>query len=138
MKISAQNGDRVEIHYTGKLQDKTVFDTTGDDDPIEFVVGSSDVITGISVAVVGMMVGDKKTVELSPESAYGHYNENLIVNIPTDKIPGGVKEGAVLSDSRSGQTFVVREINGESTVLDGNHPLAGQTLIFDIEMVSIA
>lgn len=138
MSKQAQKGDRVSIHYSGKLEDDTVFDSTEGRDPFEFQAGSPEVIKGVSEAVIGMEAGEKKTVEIQPADAYGEYDERLIIEAPADKIPDTAKEGSVLSNPQTGQTWVVKEITDETVKLDGNHLLAGKKLIFNIELVSVA
>jgi FKBP-type peptidyl-prolyl cis-trans isomerase 2 len=136
MCAAANKGDQVEILYTGKLKDQTVFDTTDDKGPFKFIVGSESIIKGINDAVLGMQVGDKKSIELSPEQAYGQYNDNLLAKVPKSKIPANAIVGDVLTDS-NGNNWWIRQINDDLVVVDGNHPLAGQALIFDIELIKI-
>ena len=134
-----KQGDRVEIEYVGRLEDGTVFDSTDGRGAFAFEAGSSNIIPGMSEAVVGMNVGDSKTVEIPPEQAYGDYNDELVLRMPRERIPQDAKVGDALSDGSPGsQVWVVTEMSEEETVLDGNHPLAGKTLIFDVTLVAIA
>jgi len=137
MSRKAQEGDKVTIHYSGKLEDETIFDSTEGRDPFHFSAGSADVIKGVSHAVIGMETGDKKTVRIPPEEAYGEYNESLVVDVPQDVVPSGAQKGSVLSNPTTGQTWVVMDVSENGAKLDGNHILAGKTLIFDIELVSV-
>ncbi len=132
----AKDGDTVSINYTGKLEDNTVFDASKGRGPLKFKVGTEQIIPGMNNAVRGMKVGEKKTVSIPPTEAYGNRNEKLIFDIPLKQLPQGVKPGSKLMNPQ-GHPVTVKEINGENAVLDANHFLAGKTLIFDIEMVSI-
>lgn len=136
-KIVANKGDEVEILYVGKLKDGTIFDTTEGKAPFKFIAGTDKVLEGISNGVINMKVGDKKTIELSPEKAYGQFNNELLVKIPRNKLPEKVEIGDVLTDSDQNHWWV-RQIADDFAIVDGNHPLAGQTLIFDIELVKIS
>jgi peptidylprolyl isomerase len=133
---TAKDGDKVSIHYTGSLEDKTVFDTSKNRDPLKFTVGDKNLIPGMNNAVRGMKVGESKTVSIPPEEAYGPRSEKLIFEVPTKNLPPGVKAGTPLKDPQ-GNMVLVKEVNGEKSVLDANHILAGKTLIFDIKLVSI-
>ncbi len=132
----AKDGDKVSIHYTGSLEDKTVFDTSENRDPLEFTVGDKNLIPGMNNAVRGMKVGESKTVSIPPEEAYGPYNDKLLFEVPTKNLPPGIKAGTPLRDPR-GNMVMVKEVNEDKSVLDANHILAGKTLIFDIKLVSI-
>ncbi|MFQ5674103.1 MAG: peptidylprolyl isomerase [Nitrospinales bacterium] len=126
----------MQIHYTGKLQDNSVFDKSEGRPPLQFTLGSGQVIPGMDKAVTGMKVGESKTVSIPPEEAYGNYSEKMIFEVPTDKLPPGVKAGEKLMNPH-GQRVTVKDIQGKTAHLDGNHFLAGKTLIFDIELMSI-
>jgi FKBP-type peptidyl-prolyl cis-trans isomerase 2 len=133
-------GNTVEVHYTGKFVDGEVFDSSEGNDPLQFEVGSGQIIPGFENAILGKQIGEKVTVRVSPEEAYGAVREDLVVEVPVDKMPGQVEVGQLLqADSGDGQTVqvIVREVKEDVIVIDGNHPLAGQELIFDIEVVSI-
>jgi peptidylprolyl isomerase len=129
-------GDTVEIHYTGKLQDNTVFDTSGKE-TIKFQVGSDEIIKGLSDGMVGMHAGQKKTIEIKPAEAYGDYDDKMIFTVPLKNLPKGVKKGEHLVNPQ-GMPVEVKDIQGENAVLDGNHPLAGKTLIFEVELVKVS
>lgn len=131
-------GDRVSIQYVGKLEDGTVFDHNQGRDPLEFEAGSPNIIAGMSEAVVGMQVGEEKTVEIPPEQGYGPRNDELVIRVASSQLPDDAKEGDTLSDNQpNSMRWVVTEKTEEETVLDGNHPLAGKTIIFDVTLVGI-
>jgi peptidylprolyl isomerase len=135
-----ENGNIVNVHYTGKLTDGSVFDSSEGRDPLKFQVGSGQIIPGFETAIMGKNVGDKVTVTIEPSDAYGDVREELFVKIPNDKLPGEVEVGQILEatseDGRSSQVLV-HEVNEDHVIIDGNHPLAGKELIFDIEVVSV-
>jgi FKBP-type peptidyl-prolyl cis-trans isomerase 2 len=135
-----ENGNVVDVHYTGKLTDGSVFDSSEGRDPLRFQIGSGQIIPGFENAVIGKNVGDKVTITIEPSEAYGEQREDLFVKIPTDKLPGEVEVGQVLEatseDGRSSQVLV-HEIHEDHVVINGNHPLAGKELVFDIEVVSV-
>ena len=138
----AKSGDTVRIHYTGKLDDGTEFDSSAGRDPLEFALGSGQVISGFDDAVTGMTVGDKKSVRMEAEQAYGERHEELVQEVPRSALPEEIKpeEGMALqSQSPEGQVMnlVVTNVADESITVDANHPLAGQALSFDIELVEI-
>jgi peptidylprolyl isomerase len=138
----ARDGDRVKIHYTGKLEDGTVFDSSADREALELTLGEGLVIAGFENAILGMSPGESKTVEIPVDEAYGPYNEEQVATVTRDGIPEDAKPkiGEVLTmRSPEGKEFPVRvkEISEESLTLDGNHPLAGKDLTFDIELVEI-
>jgi peptidylprolyl isomerase len=132
-------GDTVQIHYTGRLQDGTVFDTSEQRDPLEFVAGGQHVIQGVSEGVLGMTEGETKTVKVAPDEAYGERSDEMRESVPRDNLPEDVNEGDWLTASRGEQQFPVRveKLTDNEATLDLNHPLAGQELQFDIEVVKI-
>jgi len=135
-----EKGNTVEVHYTGKFIDGEVFDSSEGKDPLQFEVGSGQIIPGFETAILGKQIGDKVTVSVSPEQAYGPVREDLIVEVPADKMPGEVEVGQLLqADGGDGQVVqvIVKEVKEEAVVIDGNHPLAGRDLVFEIEVVSI-
>lgn len=135
-----ENGKVVDVHYTGKLNDGSVFDSSEGREPLRFEIGSGQIIPGFESAIIGKNIGDRVTVTISPEEAYGEQREELFVKIPNDKLPGKVEVGQVLEatseDGRSSQVLV-HEVNEDHVVINGNHPLAGKELVFDIEVVSV-
>ncbi|MBA2746128.1 MAG: peptidylprolyl isomerase [Flavisolibacter sp.] len=138
----AQNGDTVKVHYNGKLRSGETFDSSQGREPLEFELGGGQVIKGFEDGVKGMQVGDKKTVEIPVEDAYGEKQEDRVIEFPKDQFPPDMnpEEGIqlMMSDG-SGQQFPVTivEVKESSVVLDANHPLAGQDLIFDIELIEL-
>lgn len=135
-----ENGNVVDVHYTGKLTDGSVFDSSEGREPLRFQVGSGQIIPGFESAIIGKNVGDKVTVTIEPSDAYGEAREDLFVKIPNDKLPGKVEVGQILEasseDGRSSQVLV-HEVNEDHVIIDGNHPLAGKELVFDIEVISV-
>ena len=139
----AKEGDEVQVHYTGKLEDGTVFDTSEDGDPLSFTIGENRVIPGFEEAVTGMEPGDSKTTEVEPEQAYGEHRDDMVMEMERDQIPQDVdpEVGQQLQlRLENGQTVpVLITALGEDTVtIDANHPLAGRKLLFDIELVDIS
>ena len=137
-----KNGDTVRIHYTGTLLDGTKFDSSEGRDPLEFEVGSGHVIAGLDVALPGMTVGEKKTVQAPCTQAYGPINPGLPQAVPRNTIPDDVplELGMQLQmQTPEGQVLMVRvvDMGEEEVTLDANHALAGMDLTFDIELVSI-
>ena len=138
----AKTGDSVKIHYTGTLEDGTQFDSSAGREPLEFELGSGQVIPGFDKAVDGMAVGDSKSVNIPAEDAYGPHHEQMIQQVPRDALPEDMEpaEGMTLqAEGPDGQVFnlVVTSVEDDSITVDGNHPLAGKVLNFDIELVSI-
>lgn len=139
----AQEGDEVQVHYTGKLEDGTVFDTSEDGEPLSFTIGENRVIPGFEEAVTGMEPGDSKTTEVEPEQAYGEHREDMVMEMERDQIPDDVdpEVGQQLQlRLENGQTVpVLITALGEDTVtIDANHPLAGRKLMFEIELIDVA
>ena len=134
-----KNGDKVTIHYRGTLESGEEFDSSHDREPLSFVAGSDELIPGMSKAVAGMTVGAKKTVTIPPEEAYGSRSEEMMIKVERSQLPEDAQVGAMLGLSTPEGQFhaVLVEISDDNAVLDGNHPLAGKTLIFDLEIVSI-
>ncbi len=142
MSEAAKTGDTVKIHYTGTLDDGAVFDSTLESDPIEFIIGNGDIIAGFEAAVIGMALGETKTVIIDPEQAYGHYNAEMTQQVPRSAIPADIdlQEGMILSaESPDGQpiSFTVKTLGDEQVTIDGNHPLAGRSLTFALELIEI-
>ncbi|MDE9449675.1 peptidylprolyl isomerase [Aliiroseovarius sp. Z3] len=137
------SGATVRIHYTGTLEDGTVFDSSEGRDPLEFTVGSGMIIPGLDKALPGMTVGEKKKVTIAPEEAYGHRQEEALLEVPRGDIPAEIPLEVGLQLQMTGQQgqpvpVTVTELTEESVTLDANHALAGKTLIFDFEVVSVA
>lgn len=138
----AKKGDKVKVHYTGKLQDGSIFDSSVDREPLEFELGAGMMIAGFDKAVDGMNVGEKVTAEIPANEAYGDKNEEMMVDVPRDQLPPEMKPevGQQLAMQQpNGQSIpvVVTKVEDATVQIDANHPLAGKDLIFDIELVSI-
>ncbi|MBZ0300259.1 MAG: peptidylprolyl isomerase [Anaerolineae bacterium] len=139
----AQSGDSVKLHYTGTLTDGTVFDSSDGREPLAFTLGQQQVIPGFENAVMGMSPGDTKTVTIPAEQAYGPHREEMLIQVPPSEFPDHItpKVGDQLQIRQpDGQAFnvVVRDVSEIGVTLDGNHPLAGQDLTFEIELVEVA
>jgi len=134
-------GDSVQVHYTGSLDDGTVFDSSEDRGPLSFVIGDGTMISGFDAAVRGMEVGETKTVTIPTAEAYGEYREDLVVVLPRDELEEDLEVGerVSLQNVTSGETisFIVTEISDTEVTLDANHPLVGEDLTFEIELVAI-
>ena len=141
--VSAKQGDTVKVHYTGKLRDGTVFDSSVQREPLEFAIGAGQVILGFENAVIGMSPGDAKTQEILSDDAYGPYSDEMVAEIDRQQIPEDVPitigQQLQLQNS-SGQAIpvVVKAVEQETVTLDGNHPLAGKDLIFEIQLVELS
>ena len=138
-----KSGDTVRLHYTGTLADGTTFDSSSGRDPLEFTVGSGQIIPGLDKAIPGMTVGDKKIVEIPAEEAYGPSHPEARQDVPRTEIPAEIPLdlGTQLQvQTPDGQTMPVTvvAVTEETVTLDANHPLAGKDLTFDIELMEIA
>ncbi|HSG80820.1 MAG TPA: peptidylprolyl isomerase [Gemmatimonadota bacterium] len=138
----ARNGDTVKVHYTGKLTDGSVFDSSADREPLEFTLGQQQLIPGFEGAVEGMAVGDKKTVKIEADEAYGQHRDELVFEVQRGVLPEDIdpEVGQMLHYQQEDGTPVPLTITGvseETVTLDGNHPLAGKELTFDLELVEI-
>ncbi|GAA6158827.1 MULTISPECIES: FKBP-type peptidyl-prolyl cis-trans isomerase [Ruegeria] len=137
-----KQGDTVRIHYTGTLLDGNVFDSSDGRDPLEFVVGSGQIIPGLDSAMPGLTVGEKKRVEIACVDAYGPINPEMRQSIPREGIPDDIPltPGSQLQmQTPEGQVLPVTVVEADdaTVTLDANHPLAGQDLIFDVEVISV-
>jgi FKBP-type peptidyl-prolyl cis-trans isomerase SlpA len=137
-----QTGDNVKVHYTGKLEDGSIFDTSLAEgrEPLETTLGQGQLIKGFEAGLIDMIVGEKKTIEIESSDAYGDHNPEMINEIPRAQVPEGVKEGEMLQGmGPMGPVNVkVVEVKEDTVVLDANHPLAGKKLIFELEVVEIS
>jgi len=134
-----KEGNTVKVHYTGKFEDDKVFDTSKEREPISFKVGAGMMIPGFENGVVGLAEGESKTLKITPEEGYGQRNNDLINEIPLEKLPEGVVKGALLQaqTEQGPMNVVVSEVKETTAMIDANHPLAGKNLVFDIELVEI-
>lgn len=138
-----KKGDTVRVHYHGKLNDGTTFDSSEGRDPLEFTVGNGQVIKGFDDALMDMQPGEKKTVNIPVDQAYGQRSDEMMMEYPKSEFPEDMnpEPGMELHMSDNmGNVFpvVITQVNDETVLLDANHPLAGKDLTFDIELVSIA
>lgn len=134
--------DKIKVHYTGTLTSGEVFDSSVGREPLEFQVGAGMMIPGFDNGVVGMSLNEKKTIEIPAAEAYGEKIDGLIQEVPMDQLPEEIKPEvgmplmAQLPDGRQ-QQLVITEVNEDLIVVDGNHPLAGKDLVFEVEVVEI-
>ncbi len=141
--MAVQTGDTVKVNYTGRLLDGTVFDSSEGREPLEFTVGGGNLIKDFEEAVVGMSPGDTKTVQIEAVNAYGPHQDELVFVVPREQLPEGIEpqvNQAYQLQGNEGQklTVLVTEAGDRSVTFDGNHPLAGKDLEFDIELVEVA
>ena len=138
----AKSGDTVKVNYIGKLKDGSIFDTSENKDPLQFKIGAGQVIPGFEQAVLGMEPGDSKDIEISANDAYGPYNDKLVVKVPKDKIPAKLnplKGQQLRLQQPDGNDLIVKvkDIDDKDITLDANHQLAGQDLLFNVQLVEI-
>ena len=134
-------GNTVTVHYTGKLKNGDIFDTSMVEgrEPLVVKLGEGQLIKGFENGLIDMAIGDQKTIEISSEDAYGEYNDFMVQEVEKDKMPGDVEVGVeLIAETQMGQiNFIVKEIKESTIVLDANHRLAGKTLVFDLEVLEI-
>ena len=138
----AKSGDKVQVHYTGTLNNGQVFDSSKDREPLEFTLGTGMVIPGFDAAVTGLEPGDFVTKTIPVAEAYGEYNAEMVADIEKQNIPADfeLEIGQRLQMQAPGgeaMAVTITDIKGETVTLDGNHPLAGQDLTFELELVAI-
>ena len=139
----AKHGDTVHVHYTGRLEDGTVFDSSENQAPLEFKLGEGRVIKGFEEVVDGMQAGESRTTSIPPEEAYGERREDMVFSLEREQLPENLdpEVGQQLQmQLQNGENIpvVVAAISDDDVTIDANHPLAGKTLVFDIELVGIA
>ncbi|MGD2062122.1 MAG: peptidylprolyl isomerase [Nitrospirota bacterium] len=139
----AKSGDTVRIHYSGFLMDGTIFDSSVEGEPFEFTLGDGTVIPGFDDAVVGMQEGEEKTLAIPPARAYGDRDEDLVATVDLGQLPPEIEPvvGSILQiTSEDGQVsnVIITELTDTTITLDGNHPLAGQELIFEVKLLEVA
>ncbi len=139
----AKVGDTVKVHYTGRLEDGTEFDTSSGREPLEFTIGAQQVIQGFEDGVIGMEINETKTVTIPADMAYGPYHEELALDVPKEQFPPNIHPelGQQLQLTQpNGQPInvTITQITDEVVTLDANHPLAGKDLTFDIQLMEIA
>lgn len=140
--MQAKKGDAVQVHYTGKLEDGSVFDSSANREPLGFTLGDGNMIKGFDTAVDGMTLGDKVTVTIPATEAYGERRDDMIIEVPIEQVPADIKPeiGMQLTlQGGNGQPMpvVVTDLDEKKITLDANHQLAGKDLIFDIELVKV-
>jgi FKBP-type peptidyl-prolyl cis-trans isomerase SlpA len=141
MSLVKEN-DTVKVHYTGKLADGQVFDSSEGKEPIEFTLGQGQLIPGFEKGLIDMKLNEKKTINIPKDEAYGDSREDLVQEVQKSELPEEIKPEVgmgLVSKSQDGRemNLVIAEVKEESIVVDGNHPLAGKDLIFDLEVVEI-
>lgn len=139
--MRAENGNLVKVHYTGKLDDGTVFDSSRDRQPLEFKMGSGQLIPGFENAVRGHEAGETVTVKISPADGYGEADPELVFTVARDQVPDSIplKVGTPLqlSNEQGQMDVVITEVGPQEITLDANHPLAGKELNFEIEIIDV-
>lgn len=140
---AAKSGDSVKIHYTGSLEDGTTFDSSEGREPLEFTLGSGQVIVGFDEAVTGMKTGEKKNVQIPADKAYGQRSEEMVITAPREQVPPDINPEVGQQLQMAGPdnqpiVVLITEVTDEHIILDANPPLAGKDLTFDIELVAIA
>ena len=130
---------KVKVHYTGKLEDGRVFDSSAGNEPLEIVLGEGNLIKGFEDGLIGMKQGEKKTIEIDPKDGYGEVIENRLVEVEKSKLPEEINVGMVLQASSENGSMVVmiKEIKDDVVIVDTNHPLAGRKLVFDLEVIEV-
>ena len=139
--VMAETGDTVKVHYTGRLQDGTVFDTSIGSEPLELTLGQGQIISGFEQTVIGMKVSETKTVTIPADQAYGQHRDDMIFEVARDELPADIdpRVGMQLQMNQGGGIMIVTitDVSETTIKIDANHPLAGQDLTFDIELVEI-
>lgn len=138
----AENGDKVKVHFTGYLEDNTIFGSTMNEDPFEFTIGEKNMLPGFEKAVIGMKEGDTKTITLPPEEAYGAYNKQLVHIMDRGSFPPEIKLDIgkrlrIRTQDGKYKVVTIKHFDKEHIVIDENDPLVGKTLTFKIELVEI-
>jgi len=137
-----KNGDTAKVHYTGTLEDGRVFDSSREREPLEFTAGGGQIITGFEIGILGMEVGETRKFEVAPDDAYGHRLEEMVLDVPAAQFPDHIEPQVgmalqVQQPQGNPLEMVITDISDNAITLDGNHPLAGQTLYFQVELLEI-
>lgn len=138
----AKNSNTVQVNYTGKLADGTVFDSSVGGKPLEFTLGAGQLIPGFEKAVLGMKIGEKKTITIPVNEAYGPHRDDLIFEVPREKLPSSMtpQVGQQLQSTQNNGSIIkatITKVTDTTVTVDANHPLAGKDLTFEIELVKI-
>lgn len=138
----AKPSDHVKVHYTGKLEDGTIFDSSQGGEPLEFTIGGGQIIQGFEDGVVGMNPGESKTVTIPADRAYGPYKQEMVIVVDRDEFPPEINPSVgdqLQMNTPDGQAFIVTvtDVTDTDVTLDANHPLAGKDLTFDIQLVDV-
>lgn len=139
----ARNGDRVKVHYTGKLWDGRILGSTENNQPVEFTIGSGQIVPGIEKGIIGMEVGERKTITIAPEDGFGPRREELVVDVNRSELPENMEPAIgqrvrMRQDDGQNIDLMITDMAEDTITLDANHPLAGRMLLFDLELVAIA
>jgi peptidylprolyl isomerase len=140
---TAQTGNTISVHYTGKYTNGTVFDSSVGAEPLQFKLGSGQVIPGFDAGILGMAIGDKKTIHIPAEQAYGAALPENVINIPREQFPTDIpiEVGSQLNLHQDGSAEVIpvtiTAANDQHVTLDANHPMAGHDLVFELELIAI-
>jgi FKBP-type peptidyl-prolyl cis-trans isomerase 2 len=132
-----ENGSTVHVHYTGTLDDGTMFDSSRERDPLAFEIGAGQVIPGFDENIKGLSQGDTAKFRLEPAQAYGERRDDLVAAVPADNAPDGLSEGDQVQ-LQDGRRATVVDVGDDAVTIDANHPLAGKALTFDVEVVKVA
>lgn len=140
--IQAKIGDTVKVHYTGRLDDGTIFDSSINREPLQFTIGEGQIIPGFEQAIIGMSPGESKTTRIPMDEAYGPHRKEMVVVVSREQIPAELnpevgQQLQVRQPDGRAMIVVVTEVSESSVTLDANHPLAGKDLTFDIQLVEI-
>ena len=137
----AKNGDTVKVHFTGKLENGTTFDSSSGGEPLELTIGDGKLIPGFEGALLGMKVGESKNIRISTDEGYGAHDDDLVMTVEKSELPSDLDPGVgeELEIQQDDKTFpvTVTEVSANTVTLDANHPLAGEVLIFEIELTEI-
>jgi FKBP-type peptidyl-prolyl cis-trans isomerase 2 len=138
---TVKNGDTITVHYTGKFEDGTIFDSSLNEgrEALKATLGQGQLIPGFENGLIDMKVGDKKTIEVEPADGYGDINPAAVVDVPKSQFPADIEAGQMLQGQSPQGMFIVKvlEVNEDTVKVDHNHPMAGKKLIFDLELVGI-
>ncbi|WP_292410200.1 MULTISPECIES: FKBP-type peptidyl-prolyl cis-trans isomerase [unclassified Methanoculleus] len=137
-----KEGDTVKVHYTGKLEDGTVFDSSNEREPLEFTIGNGQIISGFEQAVIGMTPGETKTATIPPEEAYGPHREDMTLTVDREQFPEDInpepgQQLQIQQPDGKAAIVVVSDVSTSTVTLDANHPLAGKPLTFDIRLMDV-